>query len=233
MPTLHQSCLADFSNFLMYTTPNGDVKIEALLHNETLWLNQDKMAQLFNVDRTVITKHLKNIYAEQELEESATSAKIAQVQHEGERQVQRNITFYNLDVIISVGYRVNSKQATLFRIRSTKILKEYIIKGFAMDDERLKNPNQPFGQDYFDEQLERIRAIRASERRFYQKITDLYAQCSIDYDPNALQTLQFFATVQNKLHFAITGKTAAELIYQRADAKKKHMGLTTRKYGPK
>lgn len=173
-----------FTKFLLYTTPNGKVKVEIFLRNETVWLTQAKIAELFDVERSVVTKHLQNIFHEDELDKNATCAKIAQVQTEGQRQVTRTVEFYNLDAIISVGYRVNSAQATHFRIWATQILKEYIIKGFAMDDERLKNPNTIFGKDYFEEQLARIRDIRSSERRFYQKITDIYAQCSADYDPN-------------------------------------------------
>ena len=222
-----------FNEILLYITPNGKVKVEIYLQNETIWLTQQKIADLFIVDRSVVTKHLKNIFGEGELMKEATCAKIAQVQIEGGREVTRNIEFYNLDAIISVGYRVNSTQATHFRIWATSILKEYIIKGFAMDDERLKNPDNIFGKDYFEEQLERIRDIRSSERRFYQKITDIYSQCSADYDVNTKTTKDFFATVQNKLHWAITGKTAAELIASRANSSKENMGLTTWKNAPK
>ena len=216
-----------FTEFLLYTTPNGKVKVEIFLRDETVWLTQAKIAELFDVDRSVVTKHLQNIFSEGELEKNSTCAKIAQVQKEGQREVARKVEFYNLDAIISVGYRVNSQRATHFRVWATQVLKEYIIKGFAMDDERLKNPDNIFGKDYFEEQLARIRDIRSSERRFYQKITDIYSQCSVDYDPNTEITKQFFATVQNKLHFAISGQTAAEIIYQRADSKKPYMGLTS------
>ncbi|MFH1310523.1 MAG: virulence RhuM family protein [Candidatus Omnitrophota bacterium] len=222
-----------FTEFLLYTTPNGKVKVEIFLRDENVWLTQAKIAELFDVDRSVVTKHLKNIFSEGELDKNSTCAKIAQVQKEGQREVTRNVEFYNLDAIISVGYRVNSQRATHFRIWATQVLKEYIIKGFAMDDERLKNPNNIFGQDYFEEQLVRIRNIRSSERRFYQKITDIYAQCSADYDLNTDITKQFFATVQNKLHYAISGQTAAEIIAQRVDSKKPHMGLTSWKNSPK
>jgi hypothetical protein len=214
-----------FNEVLLYTTPNGKVKVEMYLHNETIWLTQQRIADLFGVERSVITKHLLNIFSEGELNKEATCAIFAQVQKEGNRQVTRNIEFYNLDTIISVGYRVNSTQATHFRIWATERLKEYIIKGFTMDDERLKNPNTIFGKDYFDEQLARIRDIRSSERRFYQKITDIYSQCSVDYDVNSQTTKDFFATVQNKLHWAITGQTAAEIIASRADSSKENMGL--------
>ena len=222
-----------FSEFLLYTTPNEKIKVEIYLHDENVWLTQEKIGTLFNIDRSVITKHLQNIYKEGELNKESTSAIIAQVRSEGKRQIKRNIEYYNLDAIISVGYRVNSTRATQFRIWATKILKEYMIKGFAMDDEKLKNPNKFFGQDYFEEQLARIRDIRSSERRFYQKITDIYSQCSADYNPNMEITKDFFATVQNKLHFAISGQTAAEIIHQRVNSKKPYMGLTSWKNSPK
>ena len=221
-----------FNEILLYKTPKGNVKVEIFLHNETIWLTQAKIAELFDVDRSVVTKHLQNIFVEGELNKNSTCAKNEQVQKEGEREVTRNVEFYNLDAIIAVGYRVNSKKATHFRIWATQILKEYIIKGFVMDDERLKNPNHIFGKDYFEEQLARIRDIRSSERRFYQKITDIYAQCSADYSPDEAITKLFFATVQNKLHFAIAGKTAAEIIYERVNSKKPNMGLTTWKNSP-
>ena len=222
-----------FNEILLYTTPNGKVKVEIYLQNETIWLTQQKIAELFGVDRSVITKHLINIYNEKELSKEATCAKIAQVQTEGKREVTRPIELYNLDAIISVGYRVSSTQATAFRIWATERLKEYIIKGFTMDDERLKNPNNIFGKDYFEEQLARIRDIRSSERRFYQKITDIYSSCSADYSNDFEITKKFFATVQNKLHWAITGQTAAELISSRVNSTKENMGLTTWKNAPK
>ena len=219
-----------FNEFLLYTTPNGQVKVEIFLRNETVWLTQEKMAELFGVDRTVITKHLRNVFIANELQEDSVCAKIAHTATDGKSYQTK---FYNLDAIISVGYRVNSVQATHFRIWATQILKEYIIKGFAMDDERLKNPNNIFGKDYFDEQLARIRDIRSSERRFYQKITDIFAQCSADYDVDAHETKVFFATIQNKLHWAITGQTAAEIIRSRADSTQSNMGLTSWKHAPK
>ncbi|MFH0818853.1 MAG: virulence RhuM family protein [Patescibacteria group bacterium] len=219
-----------FTDFLLYTTPNGKVRVEIFLKDENIWLTQDKIAILFGVQRPAITKHLKNIFESEELQENAVSSILELTADDGKKYKTK---FYNLDAIISVGYRVNSTQATHFRIWATERLKEYIIKGFTMDDERLKNPNNIFGQDYFEEQLARIRNIRSSERRFYQKITDIYAQCSADYDPNEKITKQFFATVQNKLHFAITGQTAAEIIYQRVGSKKANMGLTTWKNAPK
>lgn len=222
-----------FTEFLLYTTPNGKVKVEIFLRDENIWLTQAKIADLFGVERSVVTKHLQNIFQEGELDKNSTCAKIAQVQTEGTRQVTRNVEFYNLDAILSVGYRVNSRQATLFRIWATERLKEYIIKGFTMDDERLKNPNNIFGKDYFEEQLARIRDIRSSERRFYQKITDIYSQCSADYDRNSEETKLFFSTVQNKLHWAISRQTAAEIICSRADSTKQNMGLTSWKNSPK
>jgi len=221
-----------FTEFLIYTNPHGKVKVEIFLHNENIWLTQPKIAEMFGVDRSVVTKHLSNIYNEGELNKESTCANFAQVQIEGKREVSRNIEFYNLDAIISVGYRVNSLHATHFRIWATEHLKEFIIKGFTMDDERLKNPNNIFGKDYFEEQLARIRDIRSSERRFYQKITDIYAQCSADYNKDSEDTKQFFATVQNKLHWAISRQTAAEIIYTRADSVKQNMGLTTWKNAP-
>ena len=202
------------------------------LVDETLWLPQNKIAELFGVNKPAISKHIKNIYESQELDMVSTVSKMETVQNEGGREIKRQIEYYNLDMIIAVGYRINSKQATHFRIWATNILKEYIIKGFVMNDKRLMEPNKTFGEDYFDELLERIRIIRASERRFYQKITDIYAQCSSDYDKNSQETKDFYATVQNKFHYAITGKTAAELIYERADSSKEHMGLTSWKNSP-
>jgi hypothetical protein len=225
-----------FNEFLLYTTPNGQVRVEIFLRNETVWLTQEKMAELFGVQRPAITKHLKNIFDSGELNEPMVCSILEHTTPHGaiEGKTQtKAVKYYNLDAIISVGYRVNSVQATHFRIWATQILKEYIIKGFTMDDERLKNPNNIFGKDYFDEQLARIRDIRSSERRFYQKITDIYAQCSADYDVNAPETKDFFAIVQNKLHWAITGQTAAELIRSRADSTQPHMGLTNWKNCPK
>ena len=219
-----------FTEFLLYTTPNGKVKVEIFLRDENVWLTQVKIAELFDIDRSVITKHLKNIFESGELQEDSVCAKFAHTAADGKTYQTK---YYNLDAIISVGYRVNSQRATHFRIWATQVLKEYIIKGFTMDDERLKNPNNIFGKDYFEEQLARIRDIRSSERRFYQKITDIYAQCSADYDPNEVITKQFFASVQNKLHFAISGQTAAEIIYQRVSSEKTNMGLATWKNAPK
>ncbi len=225
-----------FTEFLLYTTPNGKVKVEIFLHNENIWLTQDKIALLFGVQRPAITKHLKNIFETGELKEEVVSSILEHTtQHgaiDGKTQTHP-VKFYNLDAVLSVGYRVNSRQATLFRIWATERLKEYIIKGFTMDDERLKNPNNIFGKDYFEEQLARIRDIRSSERRFYQKITDIYSQCSADYDKDREETKLFFATVQNKLHWAISRQTAAEIISSRADSAKPNMGLTSWKNSPR
>ena len=218
-----------FNEILLYTTPNQKVKVEVFLRNETIWLTQQKIADLFGVQRPAITKHLKNIFDSGELNEKSVSSILEHTAADGKTY---NTQFYNLDAIISVGYRVNSTQATHFRIWATERLKEYIIKGFVMDDERLKNPNRIFGKDYFDEQLERIRDIRSSERRFYQKITDIFSQCSADYNVKAQITRDFFATVQNKLHWAITGQTAAEIIASRVDSTKENMGLTSWKNAP-
>lgn len=217
---------------ILYRTANDAVRIEVLYETETFWLDQKRIAELFGVEIPTISYHLKEIYASGELTRAPTLRKLLRVQREGNREVRREIEFYNLDAIISVGYRVNSSQATQFRIWATQTLREFIVKGFVLDDERLKL-NTRFGQDYFDELLERIREIRASERRFYLKVTDIYEQCSIDYDPHAETTKTFFKTVQNKLHWAVTGKTAAEIIADRADASKPSMGLTTWKNAPK
>ncbi|MCW3125842.1 MAG: hypothetical protein JWO03_1500 [Bacteroidetes bacterium] len=217
----------DTADFLFYTGSDGALRVEVIKGDETVWLNQKGIAEIFNVQTNTVTYHIGEIYKTGELHENGTTRKIRVVQTEGRREVTREIDFYNLDMIISIGYRVNSYQATQFRIWATNILKEYLIKGFALDDERLKQGKTLFGKDYFNELLERIREIRASERRFYQKITDLYAQASIDYDPNSPITKLFYATVQNKLEYAITHKTAAEIIRTRADALKPHMGLTT------
>ena len=199
----------NFSEFLLYTTPNGKVKVEIFLRDESIWLTQEKIAQLFGVQRPAITKHLKNIFLSGELDERMVSSILEHTTEHGAlagKTQTKSVKFFNLDAILSVGYRVNSTQATQFRIWATERLREYIIKGFTMDDERLKDPRQIFGVDYFEEQLARIRNIRSSERRMYQKITDIYAECSADYSPNEEITKQFFATVQNKLHFAITVK---------------------------
>ena len=211
------------SQIILYTTPEGDIKVDTILQNETIWLPQNAMAELFGVNVPAISKHLKNIFEEEELQRESTLSKMETVQNEGGRQITRNKDFYNLDAIIAVGYRVNSKRATQFRIWATNILKEYIIKGFAMDDERLKSADK---WDYFDEWLERIRDIRASEKRFYQKIRDIYAT-AIDYDRQSEQAQIFFKKVQNKMLWAITGKTAAELIESRSNPELPNMGLTS------
>ncbi|MDI6767517.1 MAG: virulence RhuM family protein [Bacteroidota bacterium] len=221
-----------FNDILLYTSQDGSIKIEVIYNEETFWLSQKKMAELFGKDVRTINDHIKNIFEEGELNAAATIRKYRIVQKEGVRDVSRDVEFYSLDAIIAVGYRVNSYQATRFRIWATKTLKEFILKGYVLDDERLKQ-GKKFGKDYFDELLERIREIRASERRFYQKITDIYAECSIDYDPKSDMTLTFYKTVQNKLHWAITGRTAAELIAKRASAMKQKMGLTSWKHSPK
>jgi len=208
---------------ILYQTENGETKIEVILDNETVWLNQYQMEELFQTDRTSILRHIKNIYKTGELEEKSTCAKIAQVREEGKRNVRREILYYNLDVVISVGYRVNSHRGTQFRIWATKQLKEYLIKGFVLDDERLKSGNQ---MNYFDELLERIRDIRSSEKLFYQKVKEIYTT-SIDYDSHVDLSKDFYATVQNKLHWAVHQNTAAELIKKRVSAGKQNMGLTT------
>lgn len=219
------------SEFLLYTAPNGDIKVEVLISGETIWLTQKRIAELFGVGVPAISKHLDNIYDSGELKREATISILETVQQEGNREVKRKLEYYNLDAVISVGYRVNSTQATQFRIWATQLIKDYIIKGFAMDDERLKN-GRFFGKDYFKELLERVRSIRASERRIYQQITDIFAECSIDYDAKSETTRLFYAHVQDKFHFAITGHTAAEIISLKADANKPLMGMTTFKNAP-
>ncbi|ADR21214.1 hypothetical protein MATR_11560 [Marivirga tractuosa] len=224
------------SEFLLYVSQAGEVKVDVLLQDETVWLTQKGMQELFEKAKSTISEHISNVFEEGELDEKVVVRDFRTTSPHGaiKGKTQENtVRYYNLDVIISVGYRVKSQRGTQFRIWATKVLREFIIKGFAMDDERLKQGSAQFGKDYFDELLERIREIRASERRFYQKITDIYAQCSIDYDPKAEISQTFFKTVQNKLHWAITGHTAAEIIKERADAKKPHMGLTTWKSAPK
>ncbi len=221
----------ELTEFLLYTTPDGKVKVEIFFHDENIWLTQKRMAELFGVNVPAISKHLNNIYESSELNKDSTVSILETVQSEGARTVKRYKEFYNLNAIISVGYRVNSRKATQFRIWATERLKEYLIKGFILDDERLKN-GKYFGKDYFHELLERVRSIRASERRIYQQITDIFAECSIDYDPKSQITKDFYATVQNKFHFAITGQTAAEIIYKNAFARKDFMGLKTWKSAP-
>ncbi len=223
------SDLVPKNNFILYNAPSGDVTLKVLLQNETIWLTQKMMAELFDVGVPAINKHLTNIFESNELEENSVISILETTAADGKNYKTK---FYNLDAVISVGYRVNSTKATQFRIWATKTLKEYIIKGFVLDDNRLKQGEAVFGKDYFKELLERVRSIRASERRIYQQITDIFAECSIDYNPQAEITKNFYAMVQNKFHFAITGKTAAEIIFKNANATKENMGLTTWKNAP-
>lgn len=222
---------ADF-HFLMYQTANEEVAVNAVIKDETIWLTQRAMATLFHCSSDNVSLHLKNIYSEGELDEQATAEDFSVVQNEGGRQIRRSQKFYNLDAIISVGYRVNSRRATQFRIWATRVLRDYMVKGFVLDDERLKQGQTAFGKDYFRELLERVRSIRASERRIWQQITDIFAECSIDYDKDADITRDFYAMVQNKFHYAITGSTGAEIVYRLADRSKPHMGMTTWKHAP-
>ena len=215
--------------FILYNLPEENGKVQVIIRDETLWCTQKAMAQLFGVDRTVVSKHLKNIFESSELQQDSVCAKFAHTAEDGKIY---NTQFYNLDAVISVGYRVNSLQATRFRQWATKILNEYIKKGFALDDDRLKQGTAVFGKDYFRELLERVRSIRTSERRIWQQITDIYAECSIDYDKNSPTTHDFYAMIQNRFHYAITGQTAAEIIYTKADHTQEHMGLTTWKNAP-
>ena len=219
-------------DLVLYHSDEGEVSVNAYIKDETLWITQKSMAELFGVNVPDVSKHLSKIYEEGELDKAATVSKLEIVQTEGGRQVKRTPVFYNLDVIISVGYRVNSKKATKFRIWATKILKEYITKGFVLDDERLKQAKTVFGKDYFRELLERVRSIRASERRIWQQITDIFAECSIDYTEDSETAYHFYATIQNKFHYAITNQTAAEIVYKSANHTKEHMGLTTWKNAP-
>ena len=218
--------------FLIYKSADEDVSVNAIIKDESIWLTQKSMAQLFDVNSQAISKHLNNIYEEGELSRESTCSKIEQVQYEGGRRITRQFLFFNLDAIISVGYRVNSKRATKFRIWATSVLKEYITKGFVLDDERLKQGKKAFNKDYFRELLERVRSIRASERRIWQQITDIFAECSIDYDKTSPTTRDFYAMIQNRFHYAITKQTAAEIIYNTADHKKENMGLKTWKNSP-
>lgn len=225
----------DFSKqmeMVLYQTDDGDVSVNAYIIDETLWVTQKAMAELFGVGIPAISKHLANIYEEGELDQAATISKMETVQSEGNRNVRREVVYYNLDAVISVGYRVNSKKATQFRIWATKVLKEYMQKGFVLDDDRLKQGKTAFGKDYFRELLERVRSIRASERRIWQQITDIFAECSIDYTKDSEVAYHFYATIQNKFHYAITNQTAAEIVYSKADHTKEHMGLTTWKNSP-
>lgn len=219
------------SNILLYETEEGNVNVDVILKDETIWLTQKSMAEVFDCSSDNVSLHLKNIFEDNELNKNSTTEKISVVRKEGNRNVNRELEFYNLDAIIAVGYRVNSKKATKFRIWATKILKDYMIKGFVIDTEKMKN-GPKFGKDYYDELLQTIKEIRLSERRQYQKITDLFEATSIDYNKESDEAYTFFKIVQNKLHYAITGKTAAELIYERVDSEKIHMGLTTWKNSP-
>ena len=219
--------------FILYNMPGEDGKVQVVIKDETIWATQKAMAQLFNVDKSGISRHIANIYKEGELSQDTTVAKFATVVHRGVRgNVEELVDFYNLDIIIAVGYRVSSARATKFRQWATKILKEYIKKGFVLDDDRLKQGTDVFGVDYFRELLERVRSIRASERRIWQQITDIYAECSIDYDKNSPTTHDFYAMIQNRFHYAITGQTAAEIVYSKADHTKDNMGLQTWKNAP-
>lgn len=219
----------DLKKFILYTAPSGEIRVDVLLQDESVWLTQKSIAELFGVQRPAITKHLGNIFHSGELQENSVSSILEHTADDGKIYPTK---FYNLDAIISVGYRVNSAKATQFRIWATQTLREYIIKGFVLDDNRLKQGQAIFGKDYFKELLQRVRSIRASERRIYQQVTDVFAECCIDYDSNSEITKNFYATVQNKFHFAITAKTAAEIIYETADVKKENMGLTTWKNSP-
>ena len=218
-------------NILFYSDEEGNTKVEVLLENEDVWLNTEALASLFNIDRSGIVRHINNIYKDEELDENSTCAKIAQVQKEGNREVKRIYPYYNLDMIISIGFRVNSKKAIKFRTWANKIIKDYMVQGFALNDERFLKAKKS-DQEYFKRLLERIKLIRTSERMFYQKITDIFAECSIDYDKNSDTAITFYKTIQNKFHFAITGNTAAEIVYKRVDSTKENMGLTTWENSP-
>lgn len=217
------------SDFILYTSQDGEVRVDVFVHKESVWLTQKAMQDLFDRSKSTVSEHISNVFKEGELDENQVVRKFRTTADDGK---DYEVSYYNLDVIISVGYRIKSQRGTQFRIWATKTLKEFIIKGFVLDDKRLKQGGQVFGKDYFEELLERIREIRASERRFYQKITDIYAQCSIDYDANSELTQNFYKTVQNKLHWAITGNTAAEIIHKRVDSQKSNMGLTNWKNSP-
>ena len=228
---MQDKLIGNENNILFYNDEEGNIKVEVLLKNEDVWLNTEALATLFNIDRSGIVRHIKNIYNEKELEENSTCAKIAQVQKEGNREVKRVYPYYNLDMIISIGFRVNSKKAIKFRTWANKIIKDYMVQGFALNDERFMKARKA-DQEYFQRLLERIKLIRTSERMFYQKITDIFAECSIDYDKHSDEAITFYKTIQNKFHFAITGQTAAEIVYNRVDAKKDNMGLKTWENSP-
>lgn len=228
---MNDKIIGNEKNIIFYNDEDGNTKIEVLLENENVWLNTEALAVLFDIDRSGVVRHINNIYKDEELEENATCAKIAQVQTEGTREVKRIYTYYNLDMIISIGFRVNSKKAIKFRTWANKIIKDYMVQGFALNDDRFMKARKS-DQEYFKRLLERIKLIRTSERMFYQKITDIFAECSVDYDKNSDTAITFYKTMQNKFHYAITGKTAAEIIYDRVDASKENMGLTTWEKSP-
>ena len=228
---MQDKLIGNENNILFYSDDDGNIKVEVILENDDVWLNTEAMATLFNINRSGVVRHISNIYKDEELEENSTCAKIAQVQKEGNREVKRVFSYYNLDMVISIGFRVNSKKAIKFRTWANKIIKDYMVQGFALNDERFMKAKKS-DQEYFKRLLERIKLIRTSERMFYQKITDIFAECSIDYDKNSDMAITFYKTIQNKFHFAITGQTAAEIIYNRVDFKKKNMGLTTWENSP-
>ena len=228
---MNNTIIGNEKNILFYSDEEGNTKVEVLLENEDVWLNTEAISSLFNVDRSGIVRHINNIYKDDELNENSTCAKIAQVQTEGNRKVKRISSYYNLDMIISIGFRVNSKKAIKFRTWANKIIKDYMVQGFALNDDRFMKARKT-DQEYFKRLLEKIKLIRTSERMFYQKITDIFAECSIDYDKNSDTALTFYKTIQNKFHYAITGKTAAEIVYNRADSEKENMGLTTWENSP-
>ena len=228
---MQDKLIGNENNILFYSDDDGNIKVEVILENDNVWLNTEAMATLFNINRSGVVRHISNIYKDEELEENSTCAKIAQVQKEGNREVKRVFSYYNLDMVISIGFRVNSKKAIKFRTWANKIIKDYMVQGFALNDERFMKAKKS-DQEYFKRLLERIKLIRTSERMFYQKITDIFAECSIDYDKNSDMAITFYKTIQNKFHFAITGQTAAEIIYNRVDSKKKNVGLTTWENSP-
>ena len=228
---MNDKIIGNEKNIIFYNDEDGNTKIEVLLENENVWLNTEALAVLFDIDRSGVVRHINNIYKDEELEENATCAKIAQVQTEGTREVKRIYTYYNLDMIISIGFRVNSKKAIKFRTWANKIIKDYMVQGFALNDDRFMKARKS-DQEYFKRLLERIKLIRTSERMFYQKITDIFAECSVDYDKNSDTAITFYKTIQNKFHYAITGKTAAEIIYGMVDSNKENMGLTTWEKSP-
>ncbi len=231
MQKTQEKLIGNENNILFYNDEEGNVTVEVLLENEDVWLNIEAISKLFNIDRSGIVRHINNIYKDDELKQNSTCAKIAQVQKEGNREVKRVYPYYNLDMIISIGFRVNSKKAIKFRIWANKLIKEYMVQGFALNDERFMKARKS-DQEYFKRLLERIKLIRTSERMFYQKITDIFAECSMDYDRNSDMAITFYKTIQNKFHYAITGQTAAEIVYNRVDSKKNNMGLTTWENSP-